>query len=157
MKTLLTIAALAAAMVPVGASAAPACSTALTPDQAVQLQMRMFDALGREDRGAWDEIAAPDFRAFENGKELTKDSFFQILLDVHKSGRRIRWSVTEPRVEADCNLATLSYVNVGSIALNGGEPAPVRWFETAAYRRTSDGWRLFLVTSERTADTPPTQ
>lgn len=132
-------------------------SKALTVNQAIKLQMRLFDALGREDKVAWDELAAPDFRAFERGKEFAKREFFQILVDAHKSGKQLRWSVAEARVQSDLNLVILSYVNVGSIALNGGDPTPTRWLETAAYRRAPGGWQLVLLTSERSADAQPVQ
>lgn len=142
-----------AALFPAPASAS--CSTALATSQAIRLHASMFDILSRDDEASWNKLATPDFKAFERGKEYGRAAFFDLVSSVHKSGRRIRWTITQPQVDADCSLTVISYVNVGSIALNDGTPSPVKWLETAAYRRTSDGWQLFLLSSDRTADTPP--
>ncbi len=86
---------------------------------------------------AADRSTAPDFRALDRSKAYTKDCFFKILVDVHKSGRRMRWSMTEPRVEPDVNLAIHSYVYMGSITVRDGKPGG----RNAPRRRRRDAGR----------------
>jgi hypothetical protein len=53
---------------------------------------------------AFHAVAAPD--AFEGGKRMDGDTLMQMLVDAHAAGRRFEWTVTEPSVRIDCNLAT---------------------------------------------------
>ena len=148
MKTGLAIAIAGVLLTANGARAATACPADwLSPDGAVRMQTRLFSALEHENRAAWDLLVAPDFLAFERGKPYGAGAFFDLIVSAHRAGARAHWSVTDPRVEADCNLAVMSYVNSGDVALAGGAPKPMHWLETVAFRRDPKGWRAFLVTS----------
>lgn len=140
------------ASAPIPAQASMHGSSTLTPAAAAALQARVLAALGRGDRAAWQALTTSDFQAIEHGKAYDRDGFLQVLTGLQASGHTFRWSVTEPRLQADRDLAVLSYVNLGSIQVGEGPPSPVRWLETASFRREPDGWRLFLVTSERSGD-----
>ena len=148
----LTIPFLLGALIPVIAQAQsdPGCSrNTLSPAQVISLQTRLFAALGQDDRRTWDLLVAPEFRAFERGKQYSSSDFFGLVADVHKKGIQLVWSVTESHIESDCRLAVMSYVNVGSIAERGDQPKPQRWLETVAFRLDGSTWRAVLMTSMR--------
>lgn len=129
-----------------------ACRTLLTERNAVALQTQMLDALSREDRTAFRRLTTDDLVLNERGKVYDRDGLFAIASDAHRAGTRIVWRVTNPQVTSDCRLAVMSYINSGSVQTRGQDAVPVRWLETAAYRRDVDGWRVFLLTSERSAE-----
>ena len=130
-------------------------SETLSESQAVELQTRLFSAMSQEDRGAWDRLVTPDFVAFERGKQYGSGDFFNLITAAHKSGHKFIWSVTQPRVEADCKLVVMSYINVGSVAEKDSPPKPVRWLESVAFRKDGEAWRAFLVTSMRADQSAP--
>jgi hypothetical protein len=133
--------------------AAPACpEDPLSEGQAVQIQGQLFSALEHEDRTAWNLLVAPDFSAAERGKLYDSTNFFNLIASAHRAGIKLSWSVTEERIQSDCKLAIMSYVNEGSVTNKGEDPAKVRWLETTAFRKEAEGWRVFLVTSMREAD-----
>jgi ketosteroid isomerase-like protein len=141
------------------ARSATTCSAdTLSKDQAVELQTQIFAALEHEDRPAWDHLVAPDFLAFERGKHYDSGAFFGLVVAAHKTGLKLTWSVTGPRVAADCQLAIMSYTNAGSVTDSGGQQKSKRWLETVTFRKDAPGWRAILVTSmvdeEETAKEP---
>jgi hypothetical protein len=145
-----------ASLIMARAHANMACpSETLSESQAVELQTRLFSAMSEENRGAWDRLVTPDFVAFERGKQYDSGDFFNLIAAAHKSGRKLVWSVTQPRVQADCNLVVMSYINVGSVAEKDSPPKPVRWLESVAFRKDGDAWRAFLVTSMRADQAAP--
>ena len=152
MKFAPTLAVTASLLAAGNVRAATSCPAAMSKNEAVQMQTRIFSALEREDQSAWDLLVAPDFLAFERGKPYAGAEFFGLIASAHRAGLKLSWSVTDPRVEADCNLVVMSYVNRGSIAVRGGDPKTERWLETVAVRKEAQGWRAFLVTSMAAAN-----
>ena len=146
---LLALAIAAAPPIVMEAHAMDCSSNTLSKDAAVVLQTQLFSAMANEDRELWKRLTASDFVAFERGKQYGSDAFFDLIAGAHKAGFKFVWSVTEPRVEAGCNLVVMSYVNSGSIAEKDSAPKPTRWLESVAFRKDGGGWRAFLVTSMR--------
>ena len=124
----------------------------MTQEIGEELVRRFFDAVGREDRHAYDQLMANDFRGFEMGKIFDRDGMFEIIETAHRAGMEIKWSVTDARVEASDSIMTVSYVNKGSMQKAGEEVQPVSWLETAAFRKKDDTWQMVHLSSMRTAE-----
>lgn len=114
----------------------------------------MFAYLGS---GALSEPAAvfcDDFRAFENGIQMSGDEFLTLMRKLYTQGRRYRWSVTSPRVELQGSLAVVVHVNHGEIIEKPGSiPVPASWLETIVLRREALGWRIAFIHATRTKET----
>ena len=113
-----------------------------------------FDALARDDRAAFQRIVTADFYAFELGKKMTANELFQLVLDSHRSGRVINWSIGPVAARSDCDLAWAAWDNIGS----AGVPpkiVPRRWMESAVLRRLPTGWRLEFLHSTVVSSAEP--
>src|SRR5215469_7742951 len=86
-----------------------ACPSPLNLMGAVmQVQADIFAALENEDRQAWERLTTRDFVAFEGGRRHGRTAVFNMVKYAHGTGRQFTWSVTSPRLEADCTIATLA-------------------------------------------------
>jgi hypothetical protein len=117
----------------------------------VSMQTHIFSALQNGDKAGWERLTDPDFVAFEGGHRYDRTSFFGLLKSAQASGRHFEWTVTSPNVEVSCTLATLAYVNKGSI-MQGGSRSAVSWLETATFRYAAGQWRAAFIESMREAD-----
>ncbi len=109
----------------------------------------MYAAAKADDLDGFHAVTTPDFYAFENGRRVEGDGMMQIVKSFHAAGTRFDWSVTQPVVEADCGMALITYVNVGSVTTNGAT-VPVTWLESAALRYDGTRWRIHFFSSTRT-------
>jgi hypothetical protein len=117
----------------------------------VSMETDIFSALQNDDKASWERLTDPDFVAFESGHRYDRTSFFELLQSAQASGRHFEWSVTRPSVEVSCTLATIAYVNRGSVTL-GGSRSAVSWLETATFRYAAGQWRAAFIESMRQAD-----
>ncbi len=108
----------------------------------------MYAAAKADDLDGFHAVTTPDFYAFESGRRVEGDGMMQIVKAAHAAGTRFDWSVTAPKVEADCRLALVTYVNVGSVTTNG-TTLPVTWLESAALRYDGTRWRIDFFSSTR--------
>ena len=110
-----------------------------------------YDALGKDDRAAFERSVTRDFQAFEHGERFTADTLFRAIEDSHRSGRVINWRLSAVTVRVDCDTALATWDNRGS----AGVPpkiAPRNWLESAVMRRSPTGWRMeFLHSTVLTA------
>jgi hypothetical protein len=60
------------------------------------------------------------------------------------------WKVTESRVHADCHIAGITEINVGSV-----DGKPTRWLESGLLRKTDGKWRVEFFNSSRAPEAPP--
>ena len=132
-----------------GRAAAAPCApqTSAAADVAATLTA-MYAAAKADDLDGFHAVTTPDFYAFESGRRVDGDGMMQIVKAAHAAGTRFEWSVTEPKVEADCRLAQITYVNVGSVTTNGAN-LPVTWLESAALRYDGTRWRIDFFSSTR--------
>ncbi|MEO5577830.1 MAG: hypothetical protein ABIR25_02105 [Sphingomicrobium sp.] len=112
----------------------------------------MYEALGADDRPAFQRSVTPAFLAFELGGRWNADELFNTILDAHRSGRVINWSIGPTTIRGDCNLAWAAWDNVGS---SGVPPTmmPRHWMESAVLHRSASGWRVEFLHSTSLA--PP--
>ena len=106
----------------------------------------MFDALKVDDRAAFQRTVTADFLAFELGRRMTANDLFQVIVDSHRSGRVINWSIGPMTVRRDCNSAWAAWDNDGSAGIPPNI-APRHWMESAVLRRSPTGWRLEFLHS----------
>jgi hypothetical protein len=114
----------------------------------LKVQGELFSALENEDQPAWQQSTVRDFMAFEGGRRYGRTAFFELIRQAHASGQHFSWSVTLPRLEVDCTVATLVYVNQGYV-IRGGSRSAVSWLETATFRYDAGTWRAVFVESMR--------
>jgi hypothetical protein len=132
---------------PVGA--AETCPTAFDQIGAItSVQADMFAALENEDQLARQRSTVRDFLAFEGGRRYGRTAFFEEIKHADANGHHFSWSVTSPRVEVDCIVATLIYVNQGYV-LRGSSWSPASWLEAATFRYAAGKWRAVFVESMR--------
>jgi hypothetical protein len=120
-------------------------------DAIVSVQADMFSALENEDKAGWEGLTVRDFVAFESGHRYGRTDFFELARAAHAAGRHFEWSITNPRVEVSCTLATLAYVNQGSVT-QGSSRSAASWLETATFRYAAGQWRAVFVESMRQSE-----
>ena len=107
--------------------------------------------MGRNDQPGLAELLCDDFHAFENGVPMARSELLALIDATHAAGKRYRWSVKEPQVEAQGDFGAVVYRNEGFISETpDAEPAPASWLETVLLRRVRTGWRVAFLHSTRT-------
>ena len=114
----------------------------------MRVQADMFAALENEDQPAWQRSTVRDFLAYQGGRRYGRTEFFELIQHAHANGRHFSWSMTRPRLEIDCTLATLVYVNQGYV-IRGSSWSATSWLETATFRYAAGTWRAVFVESMR--------
>jgi hypothetical protein len=66
----------------------------------------------------------------------------------HESGKVVVWTVTDPHVEATCNLAWITYTNRGSMK-DGSGKKDLAWLESAVLEKQAGTWRIRFFNSTR--------
>jgi hypothetical protein len=108
----------------------------------------MFAALRADDLKRFQEIAAPNFYAYDGGARFTGPALVDLVKSAHASGKQYEWSVTEAEVHVACNLAWITYVNQGSVEDASGRQA-VTWLESAVLEYANARWRIRFIHSTR--------
>lgn len=125
-------------------------STAASSEQAqvTEAVRSMFGALSAEDMPKLRAVIAPDFYAFEAGGRITSDALIEMIKKAHAAGKVYTWTVNEPEVHIDGNMAWITYINRGSIK-DASETKNVSWLESAVLRKEKDNWRIQFFHSTR--------
>jgi ketosteroid isomerase-like protein len=132
----------------IGAAAADQSPPSNDQAQVIETVRAMFAALSTEDLSKLHVAIAPDFYAFEAGGRITGDALVDLIKKAHAAGKVYTWTVNEPEVHIDGNIAWLTYINRGSIK-DAAETKNVSWLESAVLRRQKDGWRIQFFHSTR--------
>ncbi len=151
MRTLLAAIALAACSHPPPPPVPPPAPVCAPRDEAAVIKpiADMFAALKIDSLDGFRAVTTPDFYAFERGVRLTGDELVQMVFASHTQGKRIDWSVTSPSVRIDCNLAVVTYTNVGAIG-TAAAMLPASWLESAELAYANGAWRVRFFHSTRT-------
>jgi hypothetical protein len=126
---------------------APACAPR-DESKVVEAIVKMYDALRADDVAAFRARTSADFYAFEQGKRFDGDALVKLIVEAHTKGRRFVWTVKQPTVRIDCNLASIAYVNEGSI----GDASQIQersWLESAALSYDAGSWHVRFFHSTR--------
>lgn len=145
----------------------PACTHAIptstptscpAPAQAVadvgQTMRDMYAALMTDDLYAFHAVTTKDFFAYDVGQRFDGDALIDLIKERHAQGVVFDWNVNDPKVEVDCNVALVTYVNTGSVT-QAGAKRPRSWLESATLRHDGARWRIRFFHS--TSVPPPPQ
>ena len=143
---------LALAAVPVSVPAfaqTSACRATMADRAAVTQTVRnMFVAAKHRDSSLWNRSVLPDAYFFDGGHEYTAGALFVLIQKTEAAGHVYIWNPTRMHVEADCQMAWFSEVNVGSV-----DRRPVTWLESGALKKVGGQWKLAFLESQRAAPT----
>lgn len=142
-------------LAPLAQAAGSTCKAPASASADVTATLRaMYAAARTDDLAAFHAVTTPDFYAFDGGQRFDGDALMNLVKRLHAKGTRFEWSVTQPQVEADCRRALMTFVNVGSITMDG-KTRPVRWLEAAELHRDGKRWRIHFFTSARVPEAKP--
>lgn len=135
---------------------AQSCPDVSAEHEAVVNTMRTFYAgASKDDFAVFRKVLAPDFYAFDGGKRFDGVGVLEFVkAEFQDKGYVFVWTVTDPTVHTACNMAWISYTNVGSITDPSGKTMPMQWLESAVLQRAEGGWRIRFFQSTRV---PPPQ
>jgi hypothetical protein len=145
-RTILSILALTTIMsLPHATSAAQAVTD---EEKVIEVVRLMYVALTNDDLVQFNNVASPDFYAFDVGKRLTGKELMELVKNAHAAGKVYVWQVTEPQVNIDGRTAWITYVNRGSLQNAGGKKDLV-WLESAVLRKENGVWLIRFFHSTR--------
>ena len=147
-RALFSITALFCALTHSGIGAEQPGPASVDQAQVVDAIRSMFAALAAEDIPKLRAIIAPDFYAFEAGGRITGDALIDLMKKAHAGGKVYAWTVNEPEVHIDAEMAWVTYVNRGSIK-DAAETKNVSWLESAILRKEEGNWRIQFFHSTR--------
>jgi ketosteroid isomerase-like protein len=114
----------------------------------VETVRSMFAAATVDDFERLAEMFDDGFYAFDMERRLDGMALLALIRDAHAAGTIIVWSVTEPEVHVEGDLAWMTHVNRGSISNSSGV-APATWLESAVLGRRNGRWRIRFFHSTR--------
>lgn len=115
-------------------------------EKVVETIRTMFASMSNDDVVLFREITAPDFYAFDMGKNMTSSQLIEVVKNARASGMTFSWQVTDPQVHIDGQMAWITYVNRGSILI-GADKRDMTWLESAVLRKADDSWRIVFLHS----------
>ena len=107
-----------------------------------------FAAAAADDVDKLHAVTARDFYAFDAGGRFTRDALMDLIKAAHAAGKVYVWTVNEPEVHVDGEIAWITYVNRGSIKDASGAKE-VSLLESAVLRKENDTWRIQFFHSTR--------
>lgn len=132
--------------------AAPDNTTAAR-DAVAETMRDMYAALSADDMARFKSVVTDDFRSFDGGRRFDGPGLVQLVVDAHKAGKKFVWTVTEPDVRIEGDMAWIAYINKGSVG-DGATVTPVTWLESAMLRRDGGKWRIAFFHSSRAQVAP---
>lgn len=114
-------------------------------EQIRQVMTAFYDALHRQDSGAWNALVTPDFVAFDAGLCFRGNQLLHAVGRALAAGRLGSWKLGPMKVRIRGDWAFVTYINHAlSSDLDHGA-----WQESALLQCTRGKWRLkFLHSSE---------
>jgi ketosteroid isomerase-like protein len=116
--------------------------------QVTEAMRSFFAAATADDLAKFHAVTAPDFYAFDAGGRFTGDALMDLIKTAHAAGKIYVWTVNEPEVHIDRDIAWITYVNRGSIKDASGTK-DVTWLESAVLQREKGIWRIHFFHSTR--------
>jgi ketosteroid isomerase-like protein len=113
-----------------------------------QVMRDMYAAAQTDDLKAFHAVTTTDFYSYDAAKRFDGDALMVLIKAAHDKGNVYEWTVTEPHVEVRCDMAYVSYVNVGSVTDATGKRA-VTWLESAVLFHDKTRWRIRFFHSTR--------
>lgn len=120
--------------------------------QVIAAMEAMYGALEVDDSARLATLLAPDFYAFDGGRDFKGMELAYFIRQAHASGKVFRWTVTKPSVHLKADIAWITYENVGSVG-TGTDLKAQTWLESAVLRKQAGRWRIMFLHSTRVAGT----
>ena len=117
-------------------------------DNVLAVANEFFAALRTDDLDLFRQTTDPDFYAFDAGRKFVGNELPLFVKEAHTKGTHINWSITDPVVHVSCNIAWLTYVNVGSVETKEGQQA-VTWLESMVLEYQHPKWYIRFLHSTR--------
>jgi hypothetical protein len=135
-----------------GAQGARGCNVGAGDEAKVAETLRTFYvAATNDDLALFHTVAAADFYAFDGGRRYDGDALMGMVKTAHAAGRKLVWTVNDPKVVMDCRTALITYVNHGSATDTTGTKE-VTWLESAWLEKGAGGWKMRFFQSQRAAE-----
>jgi ketosteroid isomerase-like protein len=123
---------------------------ARTAASVIETVEAMYAAAATDDEAAFARLFTQDFYAFDAGKKFVGMEPPALIKAMHGEGKRFVWTVTEPDVHIDGELATIAFINRGAVGDAAGM-APMTWLESAVLCFEDGHWRIRFFHSSRAA------
>lgn len=132
---------------------AQSCSARPGDEAAIVETIRsMFAAATVDDVKKFEGLVEPGFYMYDNGQRFDGDAIMKLIAGAHAKGAKFVWTVTQPDVHVQCDVAWIAYVNDGSVQMTPADAVtPVKWLESAVLRRDGDKWKVEFFHSTREA------
>ncbi|MHB1959562.1 MAG: nuclear transport factor 2 family protein [Acidobacteriaceae bacterium] len=129
---------------------AESCGTAADRAAVAQAVNTMFAAAAKDNMTLFHSVAAPNFYAFDNGRQFHGDELMAGIRQLHAEGHVFVWKVTEPEVHVGCHIAWITEINRGSV-----DGKSTSWLESGTLKKTGGKWRVEFFNSARAVEAPP--
>ena len=153
MATLAYPLALAAAIMLTGCTHGRQSNCPASPEASGEIERTVhafFDALGKEDRVAFQRLTTTSFYSFDAGKRFPGTKLVDVVRDAHARGVQLNWSIGPLDTKLSCDVAWSAWENVGSAGIPP-DVRPVRWLESAVLVRQDGRWKIDFFHSQRAA------
>ncbi len=117
-------------------------------DEVAQTMRQMYAALKSDDAQGFRAVTTPDFFAFDVGRRFDGDALASLIKAAHDRGAVYEWTVNDPKVEAACRMALVTYTNNGSLT-EAGSTRALTWLESATLIHDGQRWRIRFFHSTR--------
>ena len=110
-----------------------------------------FDALGKEDKVAFQRLTTSSFYSFDGGERFPGIKLVDLVRDAHARGVQLNWSIGPLDTKERCDVAWSAWENVGSAGIPPNV-RPVRWLESAVLVRQNGSWKIDFFHSQRAVE-----
>ncbi|HTU32572.1 MAG TPA: nuclear transport factor 2 family protein [Candidatus Acidoferrum sp.] len=140
-----------------GGALAQSCPDVPAEHQAVVQAIRtMYAGAAKEDDAIVRKVIAPDFYAFDDGMKFTgMDLFHSVRTMYQDKGYVFVWTVRDPTVHTACDMAWITYTNIGSMTYPHGRKAAAQWLESAVLEKEHGRWLVRFFHSTLVQSPPP--
>jgi hypothetical protein len=77
-------------------------------DAVVKTMQDFFDAAARDDLDKFHDLVLGSFYPYDGGKRWEGDSLMRALIEWHRQGMKLAWSVNDAEVHVDCDMAWIA-------------------------------------------------
>jgi hypothetical protein len=130
------------------AEPAPAPPAGAEEARVIEVMRTFYVAATNDDLEKFHRVVTRDFYSYDGGARFTGDELMALIKAAHAAGKVFVWDVTKPEVRMHGDVASITYVNEGSVKDASGTKN-VTWLESAFLRKENDSWRIEFFHSTR--------
>ncbi|HTV82411.1 MAG TPA: nuclear transport factor 2 family protein [Acidobacteriaceae bacterium] len=117
----------------------------------VQTLRALYTGASKDDYRMFRSVLAPDFHAFDGGVDYPGVAVLDyVKKNFQDKGYVFVWTVVNPTVHTVCNMAWITYTNIGSLADPAGKHVPLKWLESAVLQKEHGRWLIRFFDSALT-------